>query len=364
MKERLRNLFTQSIGTEAVPECFQLLLLGICLVGCQSGKPSGKPQAAVAIPTSPTAVDGFVPLPQHLLLTHRDPYSKLWVEVDMVEGAEPDPADLAALEQFLIRSCDKPGGVVIHVDDRIPREEAASTYSRSLALRYLDGPVESDQAFLYYLFYDSAISGEPESEPVCTILPFPGAVFVDHQFVVPQRHRPAQFRRRALQHEAAHALGLATNPSHSAGGHCLVEDCLMNAKLVFQYRRFLLGKDPIAQKELCGECLADLAVSRSVRVGSELFYHDGYYVRSESNYHVLCLPGFLYVHWGPLRRLDRKALAEMRAQHADRIQQVQVDPTAYVSLERRHVAAAIKAFAEDSFSAIQGLGERLAKAAE
>src|SRR5437867_306582 len=109
------------------------------------------------------ANSGFAQTPQktHLLYLLPSPHSRLYVEVDAVEGFEPKDIALQKLEEFLSAHCDKPDGIEVVRSDVIPKEAARGISPRALARKYINGPdkiTASPPAFMYVLFYNYALS--------------------------------------------------------------------------------------------------------------------------------------------------------------------------------------------------------------
>ncbi len=229
-----------------------------------------------------------------------------------MEGTAPNKDELASLKEFLQENCLKPGGIEVVIDDLIPRSEAKGRLSRSLALERLDGPPDGETAFLYFLFYDSSLSKEKKAKPVTLMSPYPGAIFVDHQSVNYRHRRLKDFRRRIMLHEAGHALGLCRNAAHGDGLHCTDEKCLMNPTIWIKYRHFLIGGDPLHQKDFCAECRSDLAANRAAEPPANLRFHGSYIIRSEEHYHVVSRPNLIYVHVGKLNEINDTELETLR----------------------------------------------------
>src|ERR1051326_7904318 len=53
----------------------------------------------------------------HLLYLLPSPHSRLYVEVDAVEGCVPNEAELRKLQNFLSVYCNKPGGIEIRSEE-------------------------------------------------------------------------------------------------------------------------------------------------------------------------------------------------------------------------------------------------------
>jgi len=274
-------------------------ILSLLLTGCLSTKSAKKADLG--------ALGFWQP---HRLFLNRAPHDSLYVEVDAVEGAEPSDAVLKALEEFLRRHCDKPGGVTVVRDDVIPRAAAVGYHHDALALQFLDGPpgTSSTPAFMYVLYYDSNLVPDPGAlpkpvhkhfslkaasryvkpeNPHVHLLPYASAIYVDRRYL---KTCVPGFEPLALCHEAAHVLGLSRNKDHAAELHCFSERCLMNAYLKMHFGKWLLGKYPFTQTNLCDQCLADLRDTARHNVTNNLRFLGPMIVRSEQDYHVISLP--------------------------------------------------------------------------
>ena len=243
------------------------------------------------------------PLPQEvtfwqpwLLNTALAPYRSLYVEVDAVKGAEPPQVWLNELSRFLKTQCDKPDGVKVVRSDTIATSEAASTAITSLALKHLDGP-PAGSAFLYVLYYNSALNPSLKTaNPHAVVFPYPCAIFVDRNY------NEAGFGDvlggLILQHEAAHLVGAARDPSHGDGAHCRNQGCLMNPAFEYVPELIALGGAPTAQTALCPDCLQDMAQWRATPAAGNLRFKGPFLVRRELGYSVMTLPNTVHLHLG------------------------------------------------------------------
>lgn len=234
------------------------------------------------------------------LFNSRTPYPKLVVEIDAVEGQGPSAAELRDLEAFLREFCDKPGGIIVKVDDIIPRDAVADRPAEVLALEYLDGTTDPDTALLYVLFYNSRLRSKDRrsDHPAFSPLPHP-VVWMDRSYSFPVNVWRGTFRRTILLHELGHALGLcAASSHHGAGGHCTNEPCRMNPSIEMNFRRLLTLRNPWVNRSLCTDCVQDLARFREQPASPKFAFSQGYFRRDEDGYHVLGRPGFTYIRFG------------------------------------------------------------------
>lgn len=264
-----------------------------------------------------------------LLYRLRSPYRRLYVEVDAVQGCEPDEAVLAGLRDFLARFCDKPDGIEIVRGAVIPRKYEPGLTAEQLACRVMKGPptnsASGPPAFMEILFYDSDLFEEPPvirmgaghsgasikrqspvRKPQTDLLPYPVIVMNTRYFI-------KKTQDQLLLHEAGHMLGLVTRTNFAANGHCLDPTCLMypNLQAVYHIRKFLLGDGAysVARKHLCQRCLDELAADAELPPVTNLHFAGPVLVRSEQGYSVLSLPNYVEVMVGGLTDEDCRKFA-------------------------------------------------------
>ncbi|MGD0258348.1 MAG: hypothetical protein ABSD29_00820 [Verrucomicrobiota bacterium] len=276
-----------------------------------------------------------------LLYLNRSPCPSLYVEVAAVAGTEPSEAVLEQLRQFLAKYCDKPGGIRIVRDNLIPRTEARGFSHDALACRYLQGPpangTNSSPAFIYILYYDSALCQRPEAgqrgpihkhlslqydfgwvntiQPHAHLLPFPGAIFIDRRFLI--KYCPRSLEGLLLMHEAGHVLGLVQNETHGFNNHCTNRLCLMRPKLMIDLPRALFSRQKTLQTNLCEMCQADLRKGRTAAAPTNLIFLGPVLVRSEAGYFVATLPGQLVLFSGELAKFDVERFLKQSREDAD-----------------------------------------------
>jgi hypothetical protein len=265
-----------------------------------------------------------------LLYLNRSPYPSLYVEVSAVAGTEPSDAVLDQLRQFLTRYCDKPGGIRIVRDDLIPRSAARGFSHEALAQRYLQGPpadaTNPPPAFIYILYYDSALCQRPGAGPQGPIhkhlslqsdfgwaktfqphthwRPFPASIHIDRRFL---KAMPRSLEGLILMHEAGHVLSLVQNENHGFNNHCTDQKCLMARSLKVDLPRALFSKQETRQTNLCAMCEADLTKGRIAAAPTNLSFLGPLLVRSEQGYFVAALPWELLLFSGDLARFDAAA---------------------------------------------------------
>jgi len=200
------------------------------------------------------------------------------------------------------------------VDVAIARSDARGKSHKALAELHLNGPESQDAAFIYFLFYDSHLAGTSAQEPCTLRLPHPAAVFIDRRYLKKWSWIPGagDVGQKMLLHEAGHVLGLCTDQSHGDGLHCTNYPCLMNLELYIRPLRLLLPGPVMPQRKFCAACQTDLAAHRQEPPANNLRFLGPYCVRTETAYHVVATPGFVYVHVGALEDLDLADLERRR----------------------------------------------------
>lgn len=287
---------------------FYLLLL-YSLTGCHSGPPNSASDLA--------AIRSFSP---HLLYLNRSPNSSFYVQVDAVQGTEPNDAVLAQLKEFLVTYCDKPEGITVVRGSVIPRQDALGLAPSVLVHRYcqptnMTGTNEF-KAFLEILYYDGRLCVNPEEvnkvpvsfdrtrtatgytephNPVTFLRPFPGYVTVDRRYL---SSWPAACEGLILIHETGHALGLTQNDAHGTNNHCRASECLMRSTIQVDLWSYLLGRGTVRQTNICEDCRADLLRGRELAPDANLRFVGGALVRSEEDYHVVSLPAGMKIFVG------------------------------------------------------------------
>jgi hypothetical protein len=302
-----------------------LPFLGICIAGCVSAK-------APRSQSSPEAVKLTSFWQPQLLYILPSPHSRLYVEVDAVEGCQPSDANLNKLRDFLATYCDKPDGIDIVRGDVIPVGTARGIPLRALARKFMNGPPDNNSgsppAYLYVLYCDPALCDKPalsdgEQRAVSTtshhepavrkphvdFLPYPPVMYIN------PRYGPRKVQNELLIHEAGHELGLAGRATNAFAYHCLDTKCLMNWTIRYSIERALFGMDPIKQRQLCPMCVAQLKESAKQSPPANLRFIGPVLVRSETDYYVLSLPDRVKVIVGSLTEQDcRDFAAAVRAE--------------------------------------------------
>jgi hypothetical protein len=301
-----------------------LPLLAAYLTGCSTAK-------APRSQSSPEAVKLTSFWQPQLLYILPSPHSRLYVEVDAVEGCQPSDTNLHKLREFLTTYCNKPDGIEIVRGDVIPASTARGIPLRALARKFMNGPPDNNSgspAYLYVLYCDPALCDKPalsdgEQRAVSTtshhepavrkphvdFLPYPPVMYINPSY------GPKSVQNELLIHEAGHELGLAGRSTNAFAYHCLDKKCLMNWTIRYHIARSLLGMDPINQRHLCPLCIAQLSESAKQSPPANLRFVGPVLVRSETDFYVLSLPDRVKVIVGNLTEQDcRDFAAAVRAE--------------------------------------------------
>ena len=296
----------------------------------------------------------------YLLYTAPSPYQSLLVEIDALEGALPTPEHLDALRTFLKQYCRKPGGIKVLIDDIIPENVARGRASGSLALEYIDGPPDNKTAFLYIFYFNSTLLLDKKKNPHTYIEQYP-SIFIDRAYASYRAGKRTAFWRFVLLHETAHAFGLCRNRPNSDGLHCTNKDCLMQPVIVVDsnfYKRNAYRKSLLPKDYLCRKCLADLDAHQKIAPADNIRFMGPYMVRSEKNYHVITLPGFLYIHFGNIATLDQ---ADLAANRATVTKKSFFDSKSYFTspqMEKEDVLSFLPELAKDPYKGIREIAEQ------
>jgi tetratricopeptide (TPR) repeat protein len=302
-----------------------LPFLCICITGCVTAK-------APRSQSFPEAVKLTSFWQPQLLYILPSPHSRLYVEVDAVEGCQPSDPTLNKLRDFLTNYCSKPDGIEIVRGDVIPAGTARGIPLRALARKFMNGPPDTNSAsppaYLYVLYCDPALCDKPAlpdgdqpavnttshhdraiRKPHVDFLPYPPVMYIN------PRYGPKYVQDELLIHEAGHELGLAGRATNAFAYHCLDTKCLMNWTIRYHIARLLLGMDPINQRRLCPFCIAQLTESAKQAPPTNLRFVGPVLVRSETDYYVLSLPDRIKVIVGSLTEQDcRNFDAAVRAE--------------------------------------------------
>ncbi len=199
------------------------------------------------------------------------PYDRLVVEVDYVETHPPSQAALALLETRLAERLNKPGGIVLFVDDAIPPVVSPTTRKQISALeaRHRDFRAEGDQAAIYVLYLNGEFTNDTEVWNATGLAYGPSSFCIFKETVDQVASRlvaPVEVERATLVHELGHLLGLVNfgtpmvenheDPAHR--GHDVNVLCVMHHEIETANVRVLLENGGAPFDDFDAECIADL----------------------------------------------------------------------------------------------------------
>jgi hypothetical protein len=273
-----RRAATSSPFWNKVTTCQVLVLCGSALIsGC-------------TVPQSSPPVTFMHP---ELLYLQDHPYTRLYVEVDSVQGATLPAYLVEELKAFLAKYCLKPDGIEVVLDPPIPAAELTGLGIMAASVLCTDGPpadARPQPAYLHLLVYDArtAFKGEPPN-PSTRATDGPSAIFLNMDYA---RSLPAAAQIHILRHELGHVLSICQNTGHCNGHHCQREGCLMhlspdlistvggNLHLFFREHR------------LCSDCEHDLLQARQAPSDGRLSFCGPFLVRQADGYCMASLLGY------------------------------------------------------------------------
>lgn len=225
-----------------------------------------------------------------------EPYNRLYVEVDSIEGVEVPDEALYELKQFLSEHCSKPDGIKIVRDKPIPVSEIKDLSIGPASILCIDGPdsnSEPEPAYLHVFVYDTDIVFEQGSKRPFVPGSCPSTIF----FNVDYASRWAGF---IIRHEAGHVSGLCKNIEHGDGVHCKNSGCLMNDTPDLLSQLGALVVRPSVGR-LCNDCRKDLRAWKSVEADPNLAFEGPFLVRREEGYSVASLPYCNFLMWSSIK---------------------------------------------------------------
>ena len=228
--------------------------------------------------------------PELLYLKER-PYSRLYVEVDTVEGVEVPEKWLDTLKGFLSTHCSKPDGIEIIRDEPVPFDDIKDMPIGPASILCMDGPDPNSgpqPAYLHVFFYakDKIFKKTKENPYVYSLCPSNIFYNVDYGY------RLDKMIKLTLPHEAGHLLGLCKNTTHGDGAHCTNKKCLMRPGPDSLPSLGLLLFGLPLKSDLCDNCLSDLEAYKSESPDPNLTFDGPFLIRREGKYSVASVPYF------------------------------------------------------------------------
>lgn len=228
-------------------------------------------------------------LRQELLYLNEQPYSRLYVEVDSVEGVEVSEEWLDLLKEFLATHCSKPDGITIVRDKPIAYDDIKDMPIGPASIFCIDGPdpnFDSQPAYLHVFFYDKEKIFKKTTKTPFVVAECPSTIFYNTDYL---KYRNKQFATFAISHEAGHVLGLCKNKSHGDGSHCENNNCLMNSTPGFFQEIGLIFGITI-KKQFCKDCRLDITNYKSEGIDPSLTFDGPFLIRKGDGYSVATLP--------------------------------------------------------------------------
>lgn len=160
-----------------------------------------------------------------------DPYRGIYVEVDYLEGNAPSEYALEILKKRIEKYCDKPSGVIVHVDE--PTKNFDWLGSHADWWRFLREQSDTPNIppsfklvqILYVPFLDHpAKYGFYTEEPHSIITVFKDSVKDASVLIITE----GKVEATLLIHEVAHGFGVPARGNHDDGtSHCTRPDCAL-----------------------------------------------------------------------------------------------------------------------------------------
>jgi hypothetical protein len=228
-----------------------------------------------------------------LLYLQSEPYTRLYVEIDHVEGTEFPKYLLDEVKSFLARNCLKPDGIEVVVDPAIPVSQCEGLSLNAVSILSTDGPPDDGRpqpAYFHLFVYDGRKMFR--SEDMYPHLTYCGASTIVWN-VGYERLRSAAWEIHAIRHEVGHMLGLCYNESHSnGGGHCRKYGCLMNRMPDYLSQLGGLTRLYFREPRLCDDCERDLALARETPSDGGSSFVGPFLIRNADGYSVAALPAY------------------------------------------------------------------------
>ena len=228
--------------------------------------------------------------PEPLYLA-KAPYTHIYVEVDVMDGAQVPDSLLETLRVFLQETCSKPVTIDVERHDRASTAKMQGFPIPLASLLCVDGPPPNRGeagAYLHLFCYD----GDEGSWSGRKVSGTHVKSYCMTEIVLDTAYGWDGVQAFAVKHEAGHVLGLCRNRAHGEGGHCNDKGCLMRSTPGFWNTRWSKWLQEELQGQLCSDCRQDLASSKLESVGGKLSFQGPFLMRHEAGYSIAMLPGF------------------------------------------------------------------------
>lgn len=198
--------------------------------------------------------------------------SRLVVHVDWIEGSEPEPYALRALERWLRRSSSRAAEAITVVRGGVVAREAGESRAAIEATVLRNASAPEDAHFVYVLYWNRWLRYRGVYFPARSL-----DRKIKHETVVMfvdpiEKQSMLWLTRRKVEaavlvHEFGHGAGLVTNGRHSDGnGHCSDPSCRMywgvDGASIRKNLFPVLCRGVLDPGAFCAQCEADLARGR------------------------------------------------------------------------------------------------------
>ena len=225
-----------------------------------------------------------------LLYLNDPPYSRLYIEVDTVEGVDVPDQWLDEMKTFLGKYCSKPDGIEIVRDAPIPLSEVKGTPIGAAKILCLDGPdpnSDSQCAYLHVFFFDKNVGLTYERVGACISGYCPSGVFFNDSYT---RSSDSKAKVLELKQALGFVLGLCRNSKSIYGQvNCENQACLMSKNPGFLPEFGLLHGSRV-EDLLCADCRNDIETLKSLPPDPKLSFRGPFLVRHEEGYSIASLP--------------------------------------------------------------------------
>ncbi|MBN2313822.1 MAG: hypothetical protein JXM79_07820 [Sedimentisphaerales bacterium] len=223
-----------------------------------------------------------------LLYLKDQPHSRLYVEVDTVEGVEVPDQWLDELKAFLGKHCSKLDGIKIIKDAPIPLLFVKGMPIGAANLLCLDGPpvIGFQPVYLHIFFYDNHVGLKAEKSTPHIFGFCPSGIFFN---VSSFKNSSDKEEELALMHQVGHILGLCQNRKHGDGHHCDHQACLMTKNPGYHLESASQQGSGV-ENLLCADCRKDLETLKTQTPDPNLVFKGPFLIRREEGYSVASLP--------------------------------------------------------------------------
>ena len=223
------------------------------------------------------------------LYAQDQPYARLYVEIDRMQGASFPDYLAEELKAFLGKYCLKPDGIEVALDPPMPAGEFEGVGLSAASILCTDGPVTDRQAqpaYLHVFVYDGSTTFKGAMRPCRAVSTGPWGIFWNVDYA---RSFSRPMKVDMLRHELGHVLGLCQNTPHGDGAHCRKYGCLMH--WMPDWASQVGGMTHVFFREhaLCEDCERDLALARQAPPDDALSFVGPFLIRRMDGYSVASL---------------------------------------------------------------------------